>query len=307
MPSSNIVATQKTNEMISSSIDSGEMPVDGSFLSILVFILITIYYYLGLCKGLKVEQLNDEKQMQSYTKTKYLNLVIYFLLIISAQYAINSGVLITKCGGDVGKNMVNALFLTFIPWVFIFGCVIAILLIFPGFKSAFSNVIGYFVVANSANKILTELLRNTATDNAIDSDETIKSEDEKKEYASAAEAILKLCGNTGILINQISPDNFNDYWKMLHPLMKPDYQSEGSADVLQQNLLDLVNMRDKIGESLWYIYTAVLIISIVSMNITLIGCTKDPETMKLEHDKYVANKASYDAEQEKLKSQTYTL
>ena len=40
---------------------------------------------------------------------------------------------------------------------------------------------------------------------------------------NTADAILKICGNTGILINQITPDNFIEYMKMLQPLMKDEY------------------------------------------------------------------------------------
>jgi hypothetical protein len=192
--------------------------------------------------------------------------------------------------------------MTFIPWFLIFGALAATLVIFPGFKSAFSNVIGYFIVASKANLILTTLLKNS------DLREKISEEDPEKQKGleSAAEAILKLCGNTGILINQISPDNFSEYWGLLKPLLKDEFQAN-DGDSYKGELLKLVVLRDNVGEALWYIYTAVLIVSIVQMNLSTRGCQTDAATMEANRQKYLDAQAKYQEEQDKLKSQVYTV
>ena len=64
----------------------------------------------------------------------------------------------TKCGGSLDKNIGAAALFTFIPWILIFGAMLAVLIIFPGFKSAFSDVIGYYVVAGGANDIFGQIL-----------------------------------------------------------------------------------------------------------------------------------------------------
>lgn len=288
-----------------------EQKTDGSFISIIMFLAVTVFYYIGGIKPtMSIDMLGDDDTakvaMSKYVKGKYSALSLFFLLIIVTQYGVNSFSLITQCGGDVGKNMIAAIFLTFIPWFLIFGSVIAVLVIFPGFKSAFSNVIGYFAVSGTANTILTTLLINSKIDNKIEDEENL-SPAEKQELSSTAEAILKLCGNTGILINQISPDNFASYWKLLHPLMKPEYRDENSSKSLKEQLLNVVLMRDAIGEGLWYFYTAMLLISIVQMKIVTMGCKADAATMEANHQKYLDSQTAYQEQQDKLKNQTYVL
>ena len=308
---------------------------DGTYLSLFTFLIITIFYYVaGIKPQLKLDILEstattatDEKgnplpsKMEEYKTAKIWSLVYYIMLILITQYSVNSYVLIKKCGGDVGKNMIAAIFMTFIPWLLIFGAVVIVIFIFPGFKSAFSNVIGYFVVASQANHILTTLLKNSNIQNKIDN-ETINNSgsdnveinnklNEKKELEGAAEAIIKLCGNTGILINQISPDNFNEYWELLNPLIKSEFKTgievNSEGEKLKEQLLGIVCLRDNIGEALWYVYTAVLLISIVQMNISTRGCKNDAATMEANRQKYLDVQAKYTEEKEKMQSQTYTI
>jgi len=310
---------------------------DGTYLSLFMFLIITVFYYVGGLKPqLKLDILDsssvpqlDEKgnplpsKMEEYKTAKLWSLVYYVMLILITQYSVNSYVLIKKCGGDVGKNMVAAIFMTLIPWLLIFGAVVTVIIIFPGFKSAFSNVIGYFAVAGQANTILTTLLKNTNIQNKIDNENLNEIDNQnlnqidnqnlnkKKELEGAAEAILKLCGNTGILINQISPDNFTEYWNLLNPLIKSEFKTgievndEGLK--LKEQLLGVVCLRDNIGEALWYIYTAVLLISIIQMNISTKGCRQDAATMEANRQKYLDAQTKYTEEKEKLQSQTYTL
>ena len=140
---------------------------------------------------------------------------------------------------------------TFIPWLLIFGILLGVLIVFPGFKSAFSDVIGYYVVSGSANDIFASLLIGTDINEMIDKSSDMN---QKKELTGAAEAIMKICGNKSILINQMNPENFIQIWNLLKPLMTP-----GMFENLEikKNLLDLVVLKDNIGEALWYIYTMV--------------------------------------------------
>jgi hypothetical protein len=212
--------------------------------------------------------------------------------------------MVTKCGGSLMQNIGSAFLMTLIPWIFIFGGVIICLMMFPGFKSAFSNVIGYFAVSNSANNILSELLVNTDLNQTINA---AKDADPTKinSLKNAAEAIIKLCGNMSILINQIVPSNFMEYWAMLVPLMKEQYQA--GAPEMKQQLLDAVVVRDNIGEALWYIYAAVLLISITQYNIMTRPCNKDLATLQASQDQYLKTETKINADSEKQKATLYTL
>jgi len=276
--------------------------MDTTYLSLISFIIITIAYYF--LKGkLIASPLGDTsgKNYQEYTKSSLMKLGVYFLAVVLVQFGINASIIINKCGGSVSQNIGVAFLMTFIPWVLIFGVLLVVLLMFPGFKSAFSNVVGYFAVAGPANTVLAELLINTDINKAIATDTS--SPENKQALQSAADAILKLCGNMSILINQIIPSNFDEYWQMLTPLMKPEHQT--GAPELKQKLLDLVVRRDNIGEAMWYIYTAVLLISIVQYNLTTRGCVKNVAAMEKSQQEFLAKEAKINATKQKAASQTY--
>jgi hypothetical protein len=280
--------------------------MDSSFFSLLIFALITLVYYLLLKPKLNASAFDDPTgaEYAAYSSSNNTALLIYFLFVVLTQMGINASVMVTKCGGSLMQNIGSAFLMTLIPWIFIFGGVIICLMMFPGFKSAFSNVIGYFAVSNSANNILSELLINTDLNQTINA---AKDADPTKvnSLKSAAEAIIKLCGNMSILINQIVPSNFVEYWAMLVPLMKEQYQA--GAPEMKQQLLDTVVVRDNIGEALWYIYAAVLLISITQYNIMTRPCNKDLATLQASQDQYLKTEKKINDDSEKQKATLYTL
>jgi len=101
--------------------------MDSSFLSLLVFIAITLLYYLALKPKLKLEFLDDPTALTVYTNTTYMMLGIYFLANVLTQIGINTSVVMNKCGGSASQNFGVAFFLTLIPWIFFFGIVIIVL------------------------------------------------------------------------------------------------------------------------------------------------------------------------------------
>ena len=258
--------------------------MDISFQSLILFIIITIIYFAFPSIGkpqLKLIDLTEEGMSPDYYNRNITSLAFYFGVVVVSQLCLNIGYLMSKCGGSLDKNIGAAALFTFIPWILIFGVLLAVLIIFPSFKSAFSNVIGYYVVAGGANDIFGSILLGTDLNEMIEktNDESLKSE-----LTKAAEAIIKICGNKSILINQMNPNNFLEIWDTLKPLM-----ITGSYDNMEikQQLLDLVTLKDNIGEAFWYLYTSILISSIVYYNLATRGCIKSVEQIKSEHDDYI--------------------
>jgi len=282
--------------------------MDISLQSLLFFIIITIIYFAfpGIGKPtLTVADLESPDLQSSFHSKTIKSLVFYLAMVVVSQFFLNIGYLIAKCGGSINKNIGSAALFTFIPWILIFGIMLAVLLIFPGFKGAFSDVIGYYVVAGRANNVLSSVLKTTDFDEVI---KNTNSPDEKEKLSKTADALTKILGNKGILINQMNPENFLDIWKMLIPLMKPD--NEVSADdksKFQQDLLSLVVLKDNIGEGLWYVYTAILISSIVYYNLATRGCVKDVSQIKAEHDEYIQQQEAAAEQKAVNDSTTYTV
>jgi hypothetical protein len=261
---------------------------------------------LALKPTLSYDDLIDVKKYEEYSKNNYLYLGIYLVLVMLIQFIVNASVISTTCGGSISENMGAAGVLTFIPWTLIFGVIIMVLIIYPGFKSAFSDVIGYFYVSGSATKIITELLVNRDVEKKLTGTET---KEEKESLEDAADAIVKICGNTSILINQIVPDNFEEYWKILTPLMKEKYKDTNSQETkdIRQELFELVVTRDNIGESLWYIYTGILITSIVQLKITTRGCNSNTATMEKNYSEFLKKEEEEKAKKAEADSTVYTI
>jgi hypothetical protein len=258
-----------------------------SYLNIVTFLLTTLFYYLVLKPSLPYSSYKDKEQYKSFISNSYMYLAIYILLVILIQFMVNSSIITSNCGGNITENMGAAGVLTFVPWILIFGVLVLILTIYPGFKSAFSDVVGYYYVSTTASKLLTELLVNTDIEKKM-ADDTTMTEEKKLALESAADTIIKICGNTSILINQIVPSNFQEYWSILTPLMKDKYQKGGpEADKMQNDLFEIVVTRDNVGEAMWYIYTGLLITSIIQLKLTTRGCSSNPQTAQANYQKFL--------------------
>jgi len=277
--------------------------MDISLLSLILFIIITILYFAFPTIGkpqLTLDNLTKDGVNPDFYSKTIRSLVFYLGVVVVSQLFLNVGYLMSKCGGSLDKNIGAAALFTFIPWILIFGVLLTVLIIFPGFKSAFSDVIGYYVVSSGANNIFSSILLGTDLNDMISKAET---QEEKDNLTKAAEAIMKIVGNRSILINQMNPDNFISIWDTLRPLMTPGSYENG---IIKQELLNLVVLKDNIGEAFWYVYTAILISSIVYYNLATRGCIKSVDQIKSEHDTYIKEQEAA-AEQQAATATTYVI
>lgn len=277
-----------------------------SALNIITFILTTAFYYLVIKPTLTYNIISNKEEYSSYNKSYYKSLGIYLLLVIVVQFIINTTILASKCGGSIQTNLLTSAIYTFFPWLLIFGVMMIVIIMYPGFKTAFSDVIGYFYVSGTANKVLTELLINKDIQQNMDeSGATLK---EKEDLQNAADAIIKICGNTSILINQIVPTNFMNYWSILNPLMKTRFQTDNpETEFKRTELFNLVVMRDTIGEMMWYIYTGVLLTSIVQMKISTTPCYISPKQMEQNYQTFLEQENKVQAQNASAQSTVYTI
>ena len=278
-----------------------------SYLNIVTFLMTTVFYYLAIKPNLTYDISVDPAKYKEYVSNNYMFLAVYLLLVIVVQFMVNASIITSTCGGSITENIGAAGVFTFLPWTLIFGLLVLVLTIYPGFKSAFSDVIGYYWVSTSANKIINELLVDPNIQKKIDTEESATPQ-QKEALQSAADAIIKICGNTSILINQIVPSNFNSYWGILTPLMKQKYQTDSPETTdIKNKLYELVVTRDNVGEALWYIYTGVLLTSIVQLKITTRGCVSNPKTMEQNYQKFLDAEQQAQQQKDLATSTTYTI
>lgn len=274
--------------------------MDITFQSLLLFVVVTIGYYTIPSIGkpwLTLDDIRDADARTNYFKRQLMSLGVYLLALLFSQMGLNIAYLMGKCGGSLDKNIGAAALYTILPWTFIFGVMMLVVSVYTNLKDAFSNVVGYFVVANAANDLFSSIFLGSELNEAIS-----KTSDEgtRKELTKAAEAILKICGNKSVLINQINIDNFSDIWNTLKPLMKPGVYENNE---IRAKLLSIVYLKDSVGEGMWFLYTAVLISSIVYYNLATRGCVKSKEQIKSERDAYLKQQDDA-AEQAKLTNGT---
>lgn len=283
---------------------------DTSIANIFIFILITLVYFALAKPKITLEVLSNADEYKAFSKHSHYVMIFYFMLIVLIQFGFNTSTMINKCGGSATSNMASAAWSTFMPWVFIFGVMMGILIIFPGFKSAFSDVVGYFAVSKSATTLLSDLLVNTDIDNQVNDSDSKDTKESKKSMQESADAIVKLLGNVSILINQIVPGNFMHNWDTLVPLMKDKYKNNlQSQETLekQRALLDIVVTRDNIGEGMWYLYTAILLISIVQFNISSTKCELNTSLQEEKYNEYLDKSKSKEKMKEAANSVAYKI
>jgi len=282
--------------------------MSASYVNIVMFIITIIVYYFKIKPQLSLDIINNQEEFKKYTSSGYVSLAIFVLLVVVSQFLLNVSSITNNCGGSISENIGPAGLLTFFPWLLIFGVVIMVLTLYPGFKSAFSDVIGYFYVSSSANKILAELLIDKDIQDKLNSDNT-SSPAQKNAMQDAAEAIIKICGNSSILINQIVPVNFDKYWNVLKPLMKDKYQNMSSPETvdIKNKLFELVVSRDNVGEAMWFLYTGLLVTSLVQLNISNRGCVSSPAAMEKKYQDFLNEEEQAKQQREQSTNQVYTI
>ena len=236
-----------------------------STISFIVFIFSTLIYFNF--PGIGKEEITLEES-NKYT-VNWTRLVLYYSIVMVSQFIMNSIYLTNKCSGDVGENIWYAFYITLGPWTFIFALLLIVLNSFPDIKSAFSDVFGYFYISKSANEIFSKLLVGDKEINNNINDLNI-SDNKKDDLIRTSDAIIKIMGNKSVFINQMTTTNFLNMWEIFEPLMKTNIDNKQD---LKTKLFELVRTKDNIGEMMWYIYTGILVISIVSYKLTIKECS----------------------------------
>jgi hypothetical protein len=150
-----------------------------------------------------------------------------------SMYFINVEIMKSRCGNASVSTVVTA---TVVPWVVMFGSIVAILHFFPGWKQPFSNTIGYVgaLMANGQQKIIALV-------------------DDK------SDVFKFILESPALLINQFSLLNFNDTITKIAPHPDP-------AKVLA--FRNIILLKEVIAEMVWYLLVGFIIIT-TSYNIIL--------------------------------------
>lgn len=189
---------------------------------------------------------------------------IFALLMLGYQIGLVMSVSNNNCGKI---NLKDVILYGVVYCILIFGITYALITVFPGWKQAFSNFFGYGVVIVLGIK---QLLNKMMKENTTTSDDKLNS------------IIQKIYDDHSLLVNSLTPDNFNSAIKGLKGIFKPNIISaigqigtdfneiEDDSNTkegvkLLNKFAHLVMLKDKIAENIWFLVSGGLSLTYASM------------------------------------------
>jgi len=245
-------------------------------------------YFMTITLGAFVIKYFVAKGYKTRNSGGYLGLIItvcYLAIIIGNQLYINYQNAKDKCGGT--PQLIPAINYTLIPNIFIFGLLLLILIIMPGWKAPFSNTIGYvcvwlFGINNTLFKIL-------------------------KQDDGQSKLLQMVYDDPSTLVNEITPENFDLFIARMDgkkggtdeipvvnavPVEKAALkggrkkQRGGNRSILNAKYRDhlpelykFVVIKDMISEILWYGLVGNLVINTSNSYIQTIKCNRNADAL----------------------------
>jgi hypothetical protein len=209
-----------------------------------IFVGLTCVYFL--LRYLFVDGYDKSNVMLSYFFTG-----MYFMLMLGSQFGINLQNAAEHCGE---AQFIPTFIYTIVPNVTIFGSIVVLTNIFPGWRAPFSNTFGYMVtyllgIKGIFNKILPA--------------------------KSGNKLIQQVCEDSSSFINEITPENFEAF---IARMQQNDLFSP-KADQYIPKLYNLVKIKDQIAKLIWYLLTGCLVISTSFNAVVGMTCSRSPEKM----------------------------
>ena len=205
---------------------------------------------------------------------------IYFLSLILSQFSVNISVTKELCGES---SYGFAFIYTLIPWVFIFGILNVVLIMFPGWKTPFANTFGYLLVKAAGVK---SLLLNEMLKEKFDKSVNLKGVNSSNISSDINVSIDHIYSDPSMLINQVTPETFNTFWTRMKPLFR-----KGASDniSLKKRFEKFVVLKDIVADFIWYLLTGLLVCSMTYNSMVNQNCQRSVKEMQKRHKTYEDN------------------
>ena len=235
-----------------------------------VFIAITVAYIIF------------EHYLKYYTETDMndnIYLFGYLATIFVVEFGINLSITKSVCREYQGAAAFSA---TILPWILIFGSFVLLLSIMPGWLAPFSNTFGYSAaLMYGLNGTLNKIFLSTKN-------ETITKHD------PLFEAISHIYSDRSLLINELTPENFVNFWKNMKGTFKENVVGNSK---LYKELKSMVGLKYSVAKLIWYILIGVLVTSISYNSLLDTTCIVRASTVK-DRDEYELKLAAEQANAE---------
>jgi len=196
----------------------------------------------------------------------------YVFSVIVGEYILNLNTTKTLCGS---QNWKMAFMTTIIPWVLMFGIIMIVLNIYPGWISPFSNTIGYgFARLAGSKKLLNAIFPPEPTSDETKSMTTNQVEEVKQSLAY-------IYSDQSILMNEVTLQNFGEFWNKTRPLRSEESETNPSY---KEKFRKIIQLKTLVGEYIWYLLTGSLVISVGYNYSVSPGCPQTLKSIKEQHD-----------------------
>jgi len=232
---------------------------NGSYWSEFLFLVIFLaIYYRFMAPTFKITDSYEKYKKNSIMKSLTM---IVFIMVVEIIFAF-------MYFASICNNYGGGVWYIFLIWFTIFVGTKFFLISNPGCISYFSDTIGFWAIGSKANKLMSEIL--------------VKPGEEGKLSKQNATILSEVIGQYSLLINKMVPSNFEKMWVSLKEIADPaDYNDEN-----KQNLLNLVIIRENIGEYVWLVWAGVLCISGISVYIASYSCELTPQQVQENTNAY---------------------
>jgi|TARA_Y100000992_G_scaffold302719_1_gene278883 hypothetical protein len=171
----------------------------------------------------------------------------YLLITVIVQFQLNSMIAKDNCNDN--DQIVTAFIATMLPWIGMFFTINILLLMFPGWKSPFSNTLGYFIAFLSGIK--PAFLKLLKKPESIDASNI--------EDKALLESINHIYNDVSTMINELNTQNFEEAMVRMQPLLNAEAQNDPS---LKKELFKYIVMKETIGELVWLILTGCMVVNV---------------------------------------------
>jgi hypothetical protein len=207
----------------------------------------------------------------------------YVITIIVGHYLINMNIVTAICKSS---NWRLAFIVTVVPWVMMFSIIMIVLEMYPGWKAPFSNTFGYALVKfTGAKKLMSEIFP-PGEDHSRDED-----------AKSVKESLAYIYSDQSILINEVTNENFENFWKETAALRSVKSKGVDEAS-LKHRFKKLVKLKEIVGEYVWYILTGSLVIAVGYNYLVTVTCSPTTEDIKKEERAYESTAEKQKSEEE---------
>ena len=234
---------------------------------VMIYMIPLLLFYF-LAYKLQVGTIANDGSQVGDPKSKKSILQIGFAVIV---YLIVYGFTVKEMSKNckVGsKNFgLNSFLYSFVPFIFIFGSLLVAMILFPGWKSPFSNTIGYFIVKNVIARKLFSL------------QEWVKIPEGEADGLGPLKKFNSKNTKT-FFVNELTPENFFNALKSLNigtsqqfPFHEEKIQGEQGMEKnpkskglnITKELYKAVVMKDIVAEFIWLFLGGVITYSVAQI------------------------------------------